>query len=483
MFNKYLIKYNELPKHIKASMWFLICSFIQKGISVITTPIFTRLLSTKQYGIFSIYNSWSGIVTVLVTLNIMAGVYAQGLVKFENEKKVYTSSLQGLCSIMCLCWMIIYLIFNSSINKLIGLSFLQTLLMMIDVWLLAVFQFWSVEQRNEFEYKKLVQLSILVSILSPLVSVVFVVFSQDKVTARILGMVLVDALFFVRLFYLQMKEGKVFFHKKYWIYAIKFNVPLIPHYLSTNVLNSSDRIMIGKLISEEATGIYSLGYSIAFLMTIFNTALLQTLEPWIYKKIKNKDFYSIKKVAYPSFFLIAVVNLILIAFAPEAIKIFAPSSYYEAMWIIPPVAMSTYFMFLYAFFATFEFFYEQRSYITFATLSGAVLNIILNYIFINIFGYIAAAYTTLLCFILFATLHYIFMKKICREKINNIKIYDVKIIVGISSILIVLGIFLMSFYKYIYIRYLIIFFFLILCLIFKNKIILQINNILKVKGD
>ena len=76
-------KYRSMPVQVKASLWFLICSFLQKGISTVSTPIFTRLLSTAEYGQYNVFNSWLGIITIFVTLNLSAGVYTQGLVKFD----------------------------------------------------------------------------------------------------------------------------------------------------------------------------------------------------------------------------------------------------------------------------------------------------------------------------------------------------------------------------------------------------------------
>ena len=89
-------------------------------------------------------------------------------------------------------------------------------------------------------------------------------------------------------------------------------------------------------------------------MILFNTALLQTIEPWLYKKIKSKSIKDIEKVAYPAFLLIAGVNILLLVFAPEVVSIFAPTAYHDAIWVVPPVAMSVYFMFAYTFFAVFE---------------------------------------------------------------------------------------------------------------------------------
>ena len=71
-------------------------------------------------------------------------------------------------------------------------------------------------------------------------------------------------------------------------------------------------------------------------MLLFNQALLQTIEPWLYQRIKAERSKEITKVAYPAFIFIALINLTLIAFAPEAVKIFAPAEYYEAIWVIPP---------------------------------------------------------------------------------------------------------------------------------------------------
>ena len=68
---------------------------------------------------------------------------------------------------------------------------------------------------------------------------------------------------------------------------MRFNLPLIPHYLSQTILNSADRIMIERITDAEQAGIYSLAYSVSLVMTLFNTALMQTLSPWIYEKIKK----------------------------------------------------------------------------------------------------------------------------------------------------------------------------------------------------
>ena len=101
------------------------------------------------------------------------------------------------------------------------------------------------------------------------------------------------------------------------------------------------------MIGESEAGIYTLAYSLAFLMTIFNTALMATLNPWIYQKIKDRKEKEIGKIAYLSLGFVAIVNILLILLAPELVRIFAPEEYYNAIYVVPPVAMSVFFLFSY----------------------------------------------------------------------------------------------------------------------------------------
>lgn len=474
-------KYNALPLQVKASFWFLICAFLQKGISFITTPIFTRLMSTAEYGQYNVFTSWMSILTVIVTLNLFSGVYTRGLVTFESEKKAFSSSLQGLTLTLTIIWTVIYWSFHLMWNKVFDLTTVQMLLMFLTIWCNAVFSFWSVEQRVELRYKSLVIITVLSSLAKPAAGIIFVLYAEDNVTARILGVTLAEVVCYTGFFFLQLKRGKEFFSKKFWKHALSFNIPLIPHYLSSSVLNSADRIMIRSMVGESEAGIYSLAYSISMIMVMFNTALMQTIEPWMYKKIRDNKVKDISHVAYPAFILIAAVNLILIAFAPEAVAIFAPKEYYEAIYVIPPIALSVFFMFSYTFFAVFEFYFQKTHFVAIATSAGAVLNIVLNYIFINIFGYYAAGYTTLFCYIIYAVMHYMFMRKICKEYLNGIRPYNIKIYLVIVVVLLSLGFCLLFTYSHTWLRYLFITVLIILFFVKRQTVIEEIQKLLAVR--
>lgn len=479
--NKLIINYKSLPVQAKASFCFLICTFLQKGISTVTTPIFTRLLSTSEYGQYSVFNSWLGIITIFVTLNLSAGVYTQGLIKFERDKEIFSSSLQGLTTLLVIFWTTIYLLFHNWWNTLLSLTTVQMLAMLVMIWATSVFNFWAAEQRVHYKYRALVGITITVSLAKPIVGIIFVILAEDKVTARILGLVLVELIAYTALYFIQMYRGKKFYSRNYWRYALSFNMPLIPHYLSQTVLNSTDRIMIKSLIGANEAGIYSLAYSISLIMTLFNTALMQTISPWIYQRINTRKTKEIAPIAYITLIVIAAVNLLLIAFAPEAVSIFAPASYNEAIYIIPPVAMSVYFMYMYDLLAKFAFYYEKTRFIMVASVTGAVANIILNYIFIRIFGYRAAGYTTLACYIIYSICHYLFMNKVCDQFCEGTRPYELKKIMEITLPFLAMGFVLLLTYNFIVIRYGIIAFVCVIIIIKRRVLMAAVQKVMQIK--
>lgn len=473
--------YKDLPVQMRASFWFLICSFFQKGVSVITTPIFTRLMSTSEYGVYTTFNAWYGIAFIFITLNLSYGVFTQGLIKFDDKRKNFSASFQGITFIFFILWLAIFCIARGTLSKVTKLSFRELIVMVILIWLNGAFSLWASEQRVDYKYRELVVLTILNSVLSPTISIILVTKLPDKVFGRIIGMVIAALVIYTRPIFKQMFNGGRIFDSKIWKYAICFNLPLLPHYLSQTILDSSDRIMITNMVGKDAAGIYGLAYSISLIMTFFNTALLQTIHPWLYEKIKINKIDDIHRVVYPSMVLIAGVNLLLIMFAPEAVSIFAPQEYQDAIWAIPPVAMSVFFLFTYGLFADFEFYYEKTYLATVASIIGAILNVILNYLFIPVFGYVAASYTTLFCYIIFALLHYLFMQKICNSYAGGVKPYKTKYLVLIIAPFLLMGFGLMATYKFPVIRYAIIVLTFIIAIVNRKKIKKYIDKFLNLR--
>ena len=86
-------QYNNLSVPVKASLWFIACFVIQRGLQFIGMPIFTRIMSQEDYGVYSVFFSWTNILCVISSLNIYSGVFNKAAVKYEDERDEYISRI------------------------------------------------------------------------------------------------------------------------------------------------------------------------------------------------------------------------------------------------------------------------------------------------------------------------------------------------------------------------------------------------------
>lgn len=470
-------KLENMSAPVKAALFFTICNVLQKGISLISAPIFTRLLTTEQYGLFTIYNSWYGIISIFATFNLSYGIFIKGLVKYEDDSKRFASLLLGLSTTITFACFLVYLIGMNFWNSVFELPSFLILAMFLELLFVPAFGFWSNIQRNEYKYKALVLVTLEMSLANPLLGIVTVLSTIYKAEARILSMVFVQVIFGLFFYILIMYKGRRFYDKKYWKYAFLFNAPLIPHYLSMTVLQQVDRIMINNMVGTSEAAIYGVAYTVSTLMILVTSAMNNSFTPFTYQSIKKKNYISIKSITNLILIIVAVGCILVMAFGPEVISILAPKQYYDAIWIIPPVAASVFFMFLYPLFGNIEFYYEKTKFTMMASCVGAVANIVLNYVFIRIFGYHAAGYTTLACYIMFAIAHYAVYRKIIKEKEIE-TIYDIKNIVLISIFVLIAIIAILFTYNYTIIRYSIIALIIVIAII-KRKTVIEIIKRLK----
>ena len=101
-------KWNEIPLTVKVSISYAICSILQKCLGLITLPLFTRLLTTEQYGQATIYSSWSGILTIFLTLQLPYGSFSKAMVKYENRRDEYIACAQGICILLSCFFLTMY---------------------------------------------------------------------------------------------------------------------------------------------------------------------------------------------------------------------------------------------------------------------------------------------------------------------------------------------------------------------------------------
>ena len=148
--------YNKIPLPVRASMWFVFCSVIQKGIAFITTPIFTRMMSTEEYGLVSVYSSWVNILTVVLTLQLATGVYNKAMIRYEKQRNEYTSSMLFFTTLLISGGLGLFLLFRKQLGNALGMSTSLIIAMFVDLIFSQAMSFWTVRNRFEYEYKNIV---------------------------------------------------------------------------------------------------------------------------------------------------------------------------------------------------------------------------------------------------------------------------------------------------------------------------------------
>ncbi len=430
--------FRNLSPAAKASLALLFANLVLKGLSLISGPIFTRIMPSSQYGIVNTFMSWQMMLSTIVTLNLGSGVFNNGMLDYQEDRDVFQFSLAAISMTSAVLFFCVYLLFQNAADHLLGLSRELVYFLFLYFFLAPVYGYWSGRQRYEFKYKALTIITILMAMASLGMSLVAVLNVEEKygATAKIIASevpnILVAAFFF---FYIGFK-AKFRIRKQYVLYALKFNIPLVPHYFSMYVLSSSDRIMISNLVNTSATAVYSVAYTVGMVISILWTSIEASLSPWIYEQIKAGNQEAIKKRTFQIMLFFSVMCILCSLFAPEIIAILAPKEYYAGVYVIPSIAASAYFIAAYSIYMRAELYYKQTKFAMISTAISAGLNLLLNYIFILQYGFIAAGYTTLFCYLLLYILHYLNVKRKGYDAIfSNRKIFMLSFGVVLLSVL------------------------------------------------
>lgn len=417
-------KWRALPPAAKASTAYLICNIVQKCLSFFTMPLFTNLLTEEQYGQVLVYGSWSGILSIALTLNLAYGSFSTAMVKFEEERDSYISSIQGICLVLSALFFVIYLPFRTFWNGLLELPTPFVVVLVMDIFFNTVILLWCGKKQFEYRYVGVVAITMLQVLTVIGLSYAMIMHTEEKGYARILGGAIPAVLIGGTLFVVNLVKGKKLFSKVYWKYALGFNIPLLAYYFSQVIFNQSDRIMISHMVGTDKAALYGVACSLATVLSFVMNAINSSYIPWFYGKLKTGAQRENQRISMGIALLLAILLSGVIWFAPEIILIFSNRNYVEAANVVPPVAISTFLLFYAQLFINVEFYHEQKGILVWASVGAAVTNLVLNWIYIPKFGYVAAAYTTLVSYILFAFCNCLAMKKLLRAKGISDDAYD-----------------------------------------------------------
>lgn len=459
----------------KAGIWYTICNFIFRGMAFITTPIFTRLLTKSEVGSFSNMTSWISILSVLTALDLHSSIIRSKL-EHEDDIDSYIWSILSITTFVTIILYIIVFIFQGFFINLFQMEMKYINIMFIYLLVYPAYLMLITKQRAFFKYKFFVVLTGISIVVSTFLSLVLVLFMNDKLLGRFVGtyipQIIIGIIIYIYLVYI---GKKVKF--KYWKYATVICLPLVPHVLSIYLLSASDKVIITKISGAEYTAIYSIAYSCYNIVTILYDSMNKAWAPWLLESLHYEKYSEIKKVSkiYIGIFFIISTGVLMVV--PELIYILGGKQYMAAVYCLPPLITSCVFEFIYTMYVNIEFYKKRTMSVAVATIIATILNIILNFIFIPMlpeYGYIIAAYTTLVGYAVLFVLHYYLVKFMKMQFVYDIK-YILVVLITFTTLSFVFNLL----YKLYFIRYFIIIIYGVGILYFTYKNKSKVLEILK----
>lgn len=424
-------------KVLSAGIGYTIGNYLIKGLSFLTIPIFARLLTTSDYGIYNSFSAYSGFLLIVMGLAIHSS-YRNAKLKFplNREYGEYISSTMLLLLISLVAWLLLGVFFGQYGVSLLGINKKIIIILVIYSFSLAVITCFNSYASIFYKYQSFLVIAGINAVSSIFLSILLIkkVYKQHAYMGRILGATVPSVLISIVIIIYFIKKVTPKFNtvisNLFW--GIKYSLPIVPHGISQLVLSQFDRIMILKMIGAASAGIYSFAYNIFSIILVTTSSLDNVWSTWFYEKMSQNDVKSIKK--YSSLYVVGVLiySIVIMLISPELIKILGTKEYSDSVYTVIPLVAGGFFSFMYTLPATVEYYYEKTNYIMLGTVISGIINILLNLIFISKYGYIAAAYTTMVTYMIYFLLHYIIVRRIIQKNVFYSKIFI------ISSVIIVL---------------------------------------------
>ena len=287
MLKKLIDKYRNADVIFRATLWFAAVTILNKGVALLTQPLINRILTIEEVGVVSLYTTWSSIFSIIATFNLFCGVLEVQLTNNKQDKDQVVGSLSFLSLAISAIFFGLVAIFITPISEFLTLKPTYIFIMAIMIVSQALFQFWCVPKCFDYSYKIYAAVVVGVFFCQSVLTVAFAwLFVDDRVLGRVLGLCIPEAIAAIVILFNIIRKTSFKYITKYWKCGIIFNLPLIPHYLSSLILASSDRIMIQKFTDETSVGLYSVAYSYSSLALIVLAAIGKAYTPFALEKIK-----------------------------------------------------------------------------------------------------------------------------------------------------------------------------------------------------
>ena len=381
--NKYLLKNTVI---------FSIGNFGTKIISFFLDPLYTNILTTREYGTVDLIYTIGMVLVPLLTLNIGESIMRFALDKDADCDKIMSTGITILIfgAIIGLLILPIANLFESVSNYSIYIYLYTLTLAFSQIFLCYL-------RGKEFLLKYSIG-NIIQSLTIAIFNIIFLIGMKKGIEGYLMAYILANVCTGLYGFW----AGKVnLVIKKYSIdielskNMIKYSVVLIPNSFMWWIMNSSDRMMVSAMISVTANGVYAVAYKIPTLLSTITTIFNQA---WSYSAIRedeseDKEEYN-NRVYDNLVTIVIVVATGLLMIMKPFLSVYVGKEYYAAWHYVPYLIVGFVFMTLGSFIATSYTVHKDSMGFLISGTVGAIINLILNFILIPMMGVSGAAFAT-----------------------------------------------------------------------------------------
>ena len=369
--------------------------FGTKILTFLLLPFYTSCLSTSEYGVYDLLITISILVLPFITMLMEEGMFRflidSKSQKEEREILSNTSFFVLLNSILFIIIFIIVSLFITIPYKWLFLSYI--LLAIIEAVRNAIVR--GLSKIKMYSISNFVSSIVLI-----VLNIIFIAKLGMGVKGLLLSYIISSSMVSIFIF-IKLKIYKLISYKDVNYNKMKemfkYSLPLVPNSISWTIINLSDRLVISYYIGSNANGIYSISNKFPSVMDSFYSFFYTAWKESAAKNLKyedsaifyNKIYDNLKKM------LVSVVLFMLI-FLPLCFNLLIKNEFRNAYLYIPVLVVSMYFSNMSGFYGGIFSAYKDTKIMGITTIVSALLNLLINIIFIKTIGIWAAAISTII---------------------------------------------------------------------------------------
>ena len=407
-----------MKKQNRVAIFNILSTVLLNGISIVTGPLFTRLLGDSGYGVLSIYSIWTSALAIVFTLQTQ-GTLVNARVEYdEATQKKYHSSAMSLSMLVFFLCSALVLLFIKPISNWIQLEPLLICLMLLQAFGTFCISFLNTKFVYEFKAGRNMVMSLGVTLVTLALSVALILqmpretayYGRIVAIAATYGVIGIPACIYI------LAKGRCFYNRDFWKFCVVLAIPSVFYNLSDLILGQSDQVMLQHLLSEAHVGRYNLAWRFGNVIFIIFGALNNTWCPFFFEDVKLGQQEKMRAKANNFLELFTVLSVGFILLAPEVYHIYAPRDFWDSTSLIPVFVASYYLNFLCTFPVNFEYYHKKTKVVAVVTISSSLLNIALNYVLIRSMGMMGAALATSISHCLQLTMHHVYCRYLLGKK-------------------------------------------------------------------